>query len=199
MKTGFQQIGENEIRLRTFENVCWDDSSLVDAIFYRTAINVEGQGRVSGYGLRVLMSCCSAPASHLELALLGITLSVPMPLEISFFSCSMESGQLRFGFFSGPLPYKCRFGFYRFINLSYEEAAPFYRSPAVMEPGVGQLAKEGYSAFETPGSGQIVVSGKPEAPKLFVQAAGSEGSEIVLDGQSAKRLLDSIHYAGTMD
>ncbi len=200
MNTAWQEISSNEIAQRISGNVCWDDSSLIDAIFCRTALMVEGTGRVSGLGLRVLVACCSAPASHLELAFLGITESVPMPINLSCFTARFaENGQLRFGFHSDHPSFQCREGYFRFIGLTFPEASQLYQSASVLEPPVGQFATEGYTEFETADGGQVVVSGKLDSPKLFVQAKGSEGSEVLLDSTSARRLLNAMHFASMLE
>lgn len=157
-------------------------------------------GRISGFGLRALISCCSAPASHLELAFLGITEPVPMPIDLSYFTARFsENGQLRFDFQSGNPRFQRHRGFYRFIELNHSEARDFYQNPSALEPSVGQFAMEGYAAFETVDGGHVVISGKLDSPKLFIQTKGGEGSEVLLDSVSARRLAAAIHFAATVE
>jgi hypothetical protein len=200
MSAQWTEISSNEAARSITEKVCWDDSSLLDSIFCHTTLMTKEHGRISGFGLRVLISCCSAPSSILELAFLEITESVPMPIDLSYFSARFaENGQLRFGFNSGNPSFQCQRGFYRFTELNFSEASHLYRSPSILEPPRGQLATEGYADFETIDGGQVIVSGKPDSPKLFVQAKGSEGSEVQLDSASSKCLVAALHFATTAD
>lgn len=199
MDAKWKAISSNDIARSITEKVCWEDSSLMDSVFCRTTLNTEEIGRVSGRGLRVLISCCSAPTSHLELAFLAVTQPVAMPIELSCFSAQIaENGQLRFGFHSDAYPFQCHRGFFRFIDISHSEANELYLHPSILEPPVSQLSTEGFIAFEAADGGQVVLSGKIEAPKLFVQPKGAEGCEVSLDRNSARQLMSAIHYASTL-
>ena len=196
--TPWKPIDSNESSREISDGVCWEDSSIVDAIFCQTSLDSCGAESVCGYGLRVLIDCCSAPSSHLELCFLEITESVPMPIDFNHFVGSYSAnGQFRFGFYYNDLRYQCRRPFYRFIDIEYPQANFLYSSPTVLAPTDSQLSFDGVAECETADGGYIVISGSDRSPSLFVKPKGQNGCEVTLDQSSAYCLISSIHRAAT--
>lgn len=196
--TPWKPIESTESARKISADVCWPDSSVVDSIFCNTALLTENSDTICGYGLRVLIDCCSAPASHLELCFLHLTESVPMPIDLNYFvGAYAKNGQFRFGFYFDDLRYQCRSAYYRFIDIEYPQANFLYSSPAVLAPAGNQLSFEGAADCATPDGGHIVISGSDKAPSLFIKPKDKEGCEVTLDQSSALCILNSIHRAAT--
>ncbi|MGJ8641098.1 MAG: hypothetical protein ACSHYA_17035 [Opitutaceae bacterium] len=175
------------------EAVCWDDSSLVDCIYCHTAIKSETEGEISGFGLRLLIECCSAPKSHLELVFLEIEEGIKMPVQFSYFVAHFEFiDSLRFGFSYNNLEHKCRRGYFRFIDLEYPEANFIYRTPSVLNPYESKLEREGYIDITLSNGGSLLFSNSNKETNMLLMNDSEDSIEVNLSAKDSAAIVDAL-------
>ncbi len=195
MDIPWKKIDSTEIAQKVSEQVCWEDSDLSYYIFCDTCINLEDGSSVSGIGLRLIISCCSAPCSHLEICLLDITEPVSLPLSVSHFNGYIDDGlQFRFAFHYNSFDSRCRRAFYRFIDIDHSESYRLYSSPSVLSAAEGPISREGYAESQTLDGGHIILTGDDNNPVLSITNSNGQECEVKLDFASAKCLVESLHY-----
>jgi len=196
MDPTWNEIDSTEIANHMSEQVCWPDSDLSHYIFCDTSLKLGDGYSASGLGLRLLINCCSAPCSHLEICLLGITESVSLPPRISHFNGYIDDGlQFRFSFHYDSFDSRCRRAFYRFIEIDNSEAYRLYSSPSVLSAGEGPISREGYAESQIPNGGHIILTGDDKNPILSITSPEGKEYEFELDHVSSKCLVESLHVA----
>jgi len=194
METPWQKIDSTETAKLISEQVCWPDSNLSHYIFCYTTLKLESGESESGLGLRFLVSCCSAPCSHLEICLLDITEALSMPLALSHFNGYIDDGmQFRFSFHYNSYDSRCRRAFFRFIELDHAESRRLYEHPSVLHTSEVPLSRKGYSESQAADGGHILLTGDDNNPLLNVTDPDGNECEVLIDSASAQCIIEALH------
>jgi len=194
METPWRKIDSTEVAKLVSKQVCWPDSDLSHYIYCNTSLKLESGEPESGLGLRLLVSCCSAPCSHLEICLLDITEEVSMPLSLSHFNGYIDDGlQFRFSFHYDAFDSRCRRAFYRFIELDHAESHRLYLHPSVLHSCEGPLSRDGYAESRTADGGHIILTGGDSDPLLNVTDPKGQECEVRIDPTSAQCIVEALH------
>jgi len=194
METPWRKIDSTEVSRQVSDQVCWPDSDLSYYIFCHTSLKLDTGESESGLGLRLLISCCSAPCSYLEICLLGITEGVSLPLTLSHFNGYIDDGmQFRFSFHYDSFDSRCRSAFFRFIELDHSDSHRLYSHPSVLHACEGPLFREGYSESRTPDGGHVILTGDDNNPLLNVTDSDGKKCEVLIDSASAQCIIEALH------
>lgn len=197
MNTGWQPIDTPNTADQVSRSACWDDYPLVDWIFCRSAIILEGDAEAEGQALRILAEAWGQPGSHVEIALFDFQSPVALPLPGDFLKVVISDSDRLAVYFSRSLPAStCESGFFRFLDLSAPAAARLYRHPSVLARSESALAAEGFAEYAGEAGERLIIAGEDSSPTLWASDAEGHSSKINLTPAMSNWLLEALHSVG---
>ena len=197
MNSGWQPIDNPRTADHVSRSACWDDYPLVDWIFCHSVIPVGGDSEVQGQALRILAEAWQQRASHVEIALFDFETSVSLPPSGSFLKLEFHGADRLAVLFSRNAPASvCASGFFRFIDLSPQEASQFYRHPSILAPLESPLETEGYAEFSGAKGERLIIAGQAATPTLWLSDNEGHSVSIDLNPALSQWLLGTLHVIG---